>query len=139
MAKTTKNGNLVKIIIDETAVAGQKGGSINRGTSTVDTTTKDNDGWNDFEAGQNEWSADFDGLVVLEDEGYTALLEAWRAKKRVKVKYGTEDAWEEGMAIITSLSESAPMNDRCTFSCSLTGCGKLEPKTKEIMSVERKK
>ena len=138
LQKRTQNSNLVKVYIDGVAVAGQKDASINRGTSTVDITTKDNDGWNDYEAGQNEWSADFGGLVILNDAGYEALLNAWRTKKKVAVKYGTEEEWEEGMALITSLPSTAPTNDRTTFSCSLTGCGELVPKKAEVEDVVRK-
>ena len=128
------SGNTVLIKIDDTVVAGQKEASINMNTSTVDTTTKTTaSGWASNTAEMNDWSIDCGGLVDLEDDGYQALKNAWRTKTHVTIQYGTEDAWEEGEAVITSLSESAPMNDRCTYSASFTGTGELEPKTKSLM------
>lgn len=125
------SGNLVLIKIDDVVVAGQKDASINMNTSTVDTTTKTTaTGWASNTAEMNDWSIDCGGLIDLEDEGYKKLKDAWRTKKHVVVQYGTEEAWEEGEAVITSLSESAPMNDRCTYSASFTGTGELTAKTK---------
>ena len=126
------SGNLVLIEIDNVVIAGQKDASINMNTSTVDTTTKTTaTGWASNTAEMNDWSIDCGGLIDLEDEGYKKLKDAWRNKRHVTVKYGTADAWEEGEAVITSISESAPMNDRCTYSASFTGTGELVPKTKE--------
>ena len=121
------SGNLVLIKIDGVIVAGQKEASINMNTSTVDTTTKTSaTGWASNTAEMNDWSIDCGGLIDLEDNGYKMLKDAWRNKKHVIVEYGTEDSFERGEACITSISESAPMNDRCTYSASFTGTGALE-------------
>ena len=134
------SGNLVLIKIDGVVIAGQKEASINMNTSTVDTTTKTTaTGWASNTAEMNDWSIDCGGLIDLEDNGYKMLKDAWRNKKHVIVQYGTEDAYEEGEACITSISESAPMNDRCTYSASFTGTGPLEPVEKGQKPVPLKK
>lgn len=126
------SGNLVLIEIDGVVIAGQKDASINMNTSTIDTTTKTTaTGWASNTAEMNDWSIDCGGLIDLEDEGYKKLKDAWRKKQHVTVKYGTAEAWEQGEACISSLSESAPMNDRCTYSASFVGTGELVSKTKE--------
>lgn len=120
------SGNMIFICIDNEEIAGQKGASINYSTTDVDVTVKRNAGWTNAEAETNEWTVDCDGLVDLTDNGYAKLKKAWREKKKVEVKYGTEDRYEKGMAIVSSIQESAPLNDRCTWSASFKGCGQLE-------------
>lgn len=127
--RKTVDGNSIIFLIDGVKVAGQKSASLNRNTSTVDVTTKDAEGWAENEVGQNDWSGDFDGLINLSDEGYKKLKEAQNKRQPVFAKYGDSQAWEEGWAVITSLSDSAPANDRCTYSCSVTGMSALVIRT----------
>lgn len=129
--RKTVDGNSIIFLIDGVRVAGQKSASLNRNTGTVDVTTKDAEGWTENEVGQNDWSGDFDGLINLADEGWKKLKEAQNSRTPVFVKYGNSQEWEEGWAIISSLSDSAPANDRCTYTCSIIGMNALVMKTAE--------
>lgn len=128
------SGNSVLIKIGENVLAGQKNATMNYNTTDVDTTVKLNAGWTNAEAETNEWSIDCDGLLELDCQGYKALKTAWRNKQKVTIEYGgtqSGDSYESGSAIISSISESAPLNDRCTFSASFKGTGELVEKTRE--------
>lgn len=128
------SGNKVLIKIGEHVLAGQKGATMNYNTTDVDTTVKLNAGWTNAEPETNEWSIECDGLLELECDGYKAIKQAWRNKTKVTIEYGgTEltETYETGQAIVSSISESAPLNDRCTFSASFKGTGELTEKTRE--------
>lgn len=122
-------GNTVRVTVGATLIGGQQGCSINRGTNTSDTTTKDSGVWEDAEATGLNWSIDCDGLVVVDDEAIDALITAWKSMQKVTVKYGTPTKFEEGQAIIESLSQNAPQKEKCTYSVTLKGCGELQSKT----------
>lgn len=109
-------------------VAGQRGATVNRATETADTTTKDSDGWQENEPTIRNWSVDFDGLEVENDEGLSHLNEHWRKNKKVKVRVLNSggDA-EEGLAVITSLTEEKPHDGEKTYSATVTGSGPLTP------------
>lgn len=128
------SGNSILIKIDGEILAGQKGATINYNTTDVDTTVKLNAGWTNAEAETNEWDISCDGLLELSCEGYKKLKKAWREKRKVEVEYGGTkegDSFEKGMALISSISESAPLNDRCTFSANFKGTGQLVEATRE--------
>lgn len=133
------SGNMIFVSIDGEEIAGQKGATINYSSTDVDTTVKRNAGWTNAEPETNEWTVDCDGLVDLVDEGYKKLKKAWREKKKVVIKYGTEDAFETGEALISSIQEQAPLNDRCTWSASFKGCGELTEGVKEELPSSKMK
>lgn len=121
----TINGNSVKIYIDGECVAYQKECSLNMSSSTVDVTTKDSDGWTDVEIGTNDWTMDLSGLIEATPGGYKKMKNKWRNKELFDVVYGRPGDFEVGRGLFTSLSESAPLNDRCPFNASIQGVGAL--------------
>lgn len=109
------------------AVAGQKGGKLNRSADTVDTTTKDGAGWKESRAGLLEWSIDGDGVFVHGNEGLKALEKAFLERKVIKVKMGMETGLAyEGNAIITDFPLDMPYDNDVTYSVKLQGTGALE-------------
>ena len=109
-----------------TVVAGQRGAELSRSADTFDSTSKDSEGWKDNEAGLKEWSIETDGLLIEDDEGYQALEEAFMNSEKVKVQFASKTgAKYSGMAVVTSFPISAPYDDLVTYTCSLTGAGKL--------------
>jgi TP901-1 family phage major tail protein len=107
-----------------TKVAGQKGGTFNRSSDTLDLTSKDNAGWQDEDYGTASWSIDADGLLVESDAGYTALEDAFDNKEFVLVRWETAAGNKyEGSAIITDFSTEAPYDDNATYSITLNGKG----------------
>jgi TP901-1 family phage major tail protein len=107
-----------------TKVAGQKGGTLNRGYDTIDITSKDNSGWQDEEYGNANWSIEADGLLVEDDAGFLALETAYEGAEYVKVRFQTQAGNKyEGSAIISDFSVEAPYDDQATYSLTLNGKG----------------
>jgi len=105
-------------------VAGQRGGTFNRGYDTIDVTSKDNNGWQDEEYGNGNWSIEADGLLVESDEGFKLLEAAFDNAEYVKVRFQTQAGNKyEGQAIISDFSIEAPYDDSATYSLSLNGKG----------------
>ncbi len=76
----------VAIKVDGTVIAGQRGATLNRSGETLDTTTKDSNGWLENEAGMKEWGVDCDGLLIKDDVGFTALETAFNNGDKVTVE-----------------------------------------------------
>jgi TP901-1 family phage major tail protein len=107
-----------------TKVAGQRGGTFNRSSDTLDLTSKDNAGWQDEDYGTASWSIEADGLLVESDTGYAALEDAFDGKEFVLVRWETAAGNKyEGSAIITDFSTEAPYDDSATYSITLNGKG----------------
>lgn len=128
-------GNDIRLTVGATLIGGQQNCSLNMETETSETTTKDSGVWAESEAVGLSWAIDCDGLVVVDDEGLVALESAWEAMEAVDVKYGTATDFKSGKAIITSLSQNAPMKEKCTYTVSLQGVG---PLTKKPVAVKSK-
>lgn len=109
-----------------TTVAGQRGASLNRDAETMDTTSKDSEGWNESIAGFKSWSVDADGLLTGDDAGYLALETAYMEGETVLISLTTTGGSKyEGKAIISSFPLSAPYDDLATYEVSFTGTGAL--------------
>lgn len=114
-----------------TKVAGQRGASLSRDAETMDTTSKDTDGWNESIAGFKSWSIEADGLFTENDEGYLALETAYMNGDTVLINLTTPSGGKyEGNAIITSFPLEASYDDVATYELSFTGTGELTKKAK---------
>lgn len=70
--------------------------------------------------------------VFNKDVGFEKLLELFKKREPVKLKYGFADnsgSYEEGMFVITSLEESSPADDDATFTAQFENSGAVETKT----------
>lgn len=113
-----------------TKVAGQRGGTFNRSSDTIDLTSKDSDGWMDEDYGMASWGIEADGLLVEDDAGYMALENAFDNKGIVLVRWETAGGNQyEGEAIITDFPTEAPYDDNATYSITLNGKGKYTKTT----------
>ena len=109
------------------AIGGQRGGKLNRSGDTVDTTTKDDNGWKASRLGLLEWSIDGDGIYIENDEGYGLLEEAFLNKEVVLVKMAVSKGLKfEGEAIITDFPVDMPFDNEVTYTVKLQGTGALE-------------
>lgn len=110
-----------------TKIGGQRGGTINRDKDTIESTSKDSAGFKEFEAGLKEWTIETDGLVVVDDEAFSALEDSFmndtKLKVHAKMPSGTK---YEGMALVTSLPTEIPFDDLVSWSATFQGTGKLE-------------
>lgn len=117
-----------------TALAYSTSHTLNCNLATIDVTSKDSAGWTDILPGLRDWSIDVEGMVALDsttNAEYLYTLYSGRTKVMLKFSSNNsaDDYWH-GYAYITSLSISAPMEDKTTFSASFAGDGVLTKSTK---------
>ena len=118
-------GNDIMVSLGGEVIGGQKDCSLNRESSTADVTTKESGMWSEEEITGLSWSVDLSGFVTTDYEKIDKLQEAWRNAEQVDVKYGKPGRYEQGKAIITSLSTNSAAKDKTTYSLSLKGYGPL--------------
>lgn len=123
-------GSKVKVYIGAVAtgkvLAGQRSATLNRSAETIDTTTKDGNGWAESEVGMKSWSIDCDGAFIESDVAYTELEAAFLAGANVEVYVQfPSGAKYAGEAAITDFPLEFPFDDLVTYSISLQGSGAL--------------
>lgn len=109
-------------------LGGQRGATLNRSTSTADTTNKDSDpGWESNIPILNSWSIEADALLLTDDAAYADLKDAWRNRTQINVRVNDTEAGttETGLATITDFPMEAPHDDMATVSITLQGTGAL--------------
>lgn len=112
-----------------TTVGAQRGASLSMSAETLDKTSKDSEGWMESLAGMRSWSISTDGLLILDDEGYLAIEDAYMLGNNVLIQMTTKSgALYEGDAIITTVDLDAPYDDLANYSAEFTGAGKLTKK-----------
>lgn len=116
----------VKVAEEYVSVAGQRGATLNRSASTIDVSNKVSGDWAKAISGMKSWSVDADGLLPLDDAGFTALETAFNtsAKVLIQIAKGT-DLIYSGEAYITDFPIEAPYDDVATYSVSFAGNGEL--------------
>lgn len=109
-----------------TAVAGQRGATLNMSLSTIDITSKDSNRWTELIAGIKEWSVEFDALVVADDAGYSALRNAFLNGETVQIQLITaEGDTYQGTGIITDFPHTFAYDDAQTYKVTVKGSGAL--------------
>jgi TP901-1 family phage major tail protein len=118
-----QNGTAVVLKIEGTTIAKGKSNGFNLSRALIDISNKDSNGWKESLYGQGSGSFDFDGVF---DEaatyGYDELYAALVAKTVLTVRMTsatTGEKYYEAECMITSLNNTAPMEDAQTFSCTL--------------------
>lgn len=108
------------------AVGGQRNATLNETVETIDITSKESNGWSEFDYGLGSWTISFDGVHIKNENGFNLLKTAMRNKKKVKVRImENEDTIEEGEALLTSRDLEAPYDAEATYSGELQGTGPL--------------
>jgi len=108
-------------------LGGQRGATLNRTKETIESTTKDSNGWREYKSGFKEWSLDCDGTVVVNDEAYDMLEDAFDDKTPIQARVLMPSGKEySGDVLITDFPIELPYDDLVTYSLSLTGSGQLK-------------
>lgn len=117
----------VKALDTGKLLAGQQGASISRSASEIDVSTKGTN-WAEKLAGQLSWSISCDGLLVVDDEAYDYLEEAFHNRQMVEVyvEYPNGKKYE-GMCHILTADLDAPFGDACSYTFEFGGTGELKP------------
>jgi len=108
------------------SVAGQRGANLNRSVDEADLTSKDSLGWHEGAPTIKNWSIDFDGLVVEDDEAYKLLEAAYMESEILQVQVTTPAGNKySGKAFLTDFPIDAPYDDAMTYTGTLQGTGPL--------------
>lgn len=108
-----------------TVVGGQSGATLNRETNVIEVTSKES-GWAENLSGIKSWSIECEGYVVVSDQAYEALEEAWEDGVEIDAEIVVPSGKTyTGKAIIASFPLEAPQDDAMTFSLTLQGTGAL--------------
>lgn len=107
-------------------VGGQRNSPLNQSADSLDGSHKAGGGWKSNLQGLKSWSMDYDGLVILSDEGLQILNYCFRNSKQVHVKLEYEDGSNRtGWAYVTSYQEDNSHTGVQTLKVSLQGVGPI--------------
>jgi len=121
-----------------TAVAFSTSASISLSMDTRDISNKGSAGWRELLEAQMSWSASLEGLYAINDSGSSAVknyddlfdLLTGRESTFLELSTGvTGDFYYYGQVFLTSLEQSAPMEDNMTFSATFEGTANLQKGT----------
>ena len=127
MASTgAMNGTAIVLKVDGVTIAKLKSNTFKVNRAGIDVSNKDSAGWKEQIYGQGSGGFDFEG-VFAEDgnwgfkQGYLAIVN----KTNVTAKWAgaTGDTYYQATCIVTSMTETAPMEDAVTFSGTLEMTG----------------
>lgn len=117
------NGTAILLSVEGTSIAKLKTNSMAINAATIDVSNKSSGGWKESIYGQRSGSFDFEG--VFDEAGSWGFDEAFAAigaKTVLTVRWSsavTGDKYYEAECLLTSISQSAPMEDAVTFSGTL--------------------
>jgi predicted secreted protein len=121
------NGTLVMVAVEGENIACTTGATFSGTNATIDATCKDNDGAEDFLAGNQGWTISVNGNSKYDAAtGISDLETVWFNKTIVTLTWGTGvtgDPYKQGEAIITAFNEEAPLNAVSTWSVTFQGKG----------------
>lgn len=140
------NGTLMLIKTDAasggnasaTAIAMTTSASISVNMETRDISQKGSQGWRDLLEAQKSWSASAEGVYAIKDasgsavKGFTDLFTNLGNREQIYLELTTGvtgDKYYSGKAYVTSIEQTAPMEDNATFSVSFEGTGELSEAT----------
>lgn len=121
-----------------TAFAFSTSASISLSMDTRDISNKSSAGWRELLEAQMSWSASVEGLYALNDASSSAVknyddlyaLLTSRTATFLELSSGvTGDKYYYGQVFLTSLEQSAPMEDNMTFSATFEGTAALSEAT----------
>ena len=116
------NGTAVLLYDGATAIGYGTSIGLNLSRSPIDVSSKNSAGWKESIYGQGSGSFDFEG-VFTEDStvSFSTLYTKLAAKTTITAKWASAVAGDKNYSasvLLTSLSQSGPMEDKITFSAT---------------------
>lgn len=109
-----------------TAVGGQRGATMSDSVDTIETTHKLSGGAKTYEYTFSDATISCDGVYILNDAGYNALVDAMRQKKKVKVRWQEQgDDVYEGTFLVVSRDLEGAYDSEATYSMELQRDGEI--------------
>ncbi len=94
-----------------------------------ETTTKDSDGWREFDGGLKDWTATAESLYVESDVGQDALFDALVDNQKLHFRFqpqtGPGRRKYEGTGLITDWELAEPLDERDVLDIQIRGSGTL--------------
>lgn len=107
-------------------VGGQRGATMSDTVDTVETTHKLSGGAKTYEYTFSDATISCDGVYILNDEGYNALVGAMRQKQKVKVRWQEKgDDIYEGEFLVVSRDLEGAYDSESTYSMELQRTGDI--------------
>lgn len=127
MAQQQIQGLNILVYAGDKLIGGQKNCTLSMEADTIDVSNKNDFGWSSFIAGAKSWTVSCDGQFMTEDEGQTALMDAFLASTEVAIEMKNSDntVYYGGNAVITSLELEAAFDDVFAYSVEFQGKGAL--------------
>lgn len=134
------NGSLISLFINDSGyekIAHLTSKGMDLSTNMIDVTNDDTGGWAASLASLRSGKFSADGIVVWDegatDQNWDQLYAAWLAGTKLTIRMNSHasgtpivgDYYYQGDVYIDSLSESAPMYDKVTFTASFTITGAI--------------
>lgn len=109
------------------SLGGQRGATLRRSASTIDTSCKTNNGWKTSNVGLKEWGIDADGIIVVSNDGYDKIKQCFDARETVQVAIDIPETSERyyGLAVIVDFPIDAPYDQAATYKLKLEGASEL--------------
>jgi|688.fasta_scaffold46092_7 predicted secreted protein len=120
------NGTAVVLKINGTTVANLKSNTMSFTRALIDVSNKDSGGWKESIYGQGSATFDFEGVFVENGNwGFSQAFVALNSKSTFTARWSgpAGDIYYQATCLISSLSETAPMEDAVTFSGTLEMTG----------------
>jgi hypothetical protein len=123
----------IKILGDYIPIGCLTNNSFSESSETIETTTRDNAGWNTSKPIKQSYNISFDGIQVnsttaggnFNVASYDKLKEIKRNRQLIdwKIQGSNFPIVDYGKAYLTEISEASPVNELITFSGTLLGFG----------------
>ena len=135
MASTTPfNATNIGIYVDNTLIAYARSGSFSVNIAEIDTTSKDNSGWQNNILGMRDWTMEVEAIITLDAaSSLDSVFDLATGRTSCNIKFSSEtsgDNYYHGTAYVTSLTANAPMEDVGTWSATFKGSGALTQSNK---------
>lgn len=128
MAKV--NGSTLFVTVGENRIAKTTGYNISVEMSRLDTTSNDNGYFADHIPHIGSWTLSSDSLLIYDGYSYGDLYSAFTTRQRVWLSIGDETNYTLlGLATISTLSQTGPLEAVPTISVEFKGVGELYQST----------
>lgn len=125
-----QNGTAVILYADYYPFAYGKTNSLTLSRAAIDVSNKGSNGWKETIYGQGSGSFDFEGIFVeAASWGYIEAYNAMVNKTVLTIKMSSDhigDKYYQGTCLITSLKNTAPMEDAQTWAATFELVGEIE-------------
>lgn len=123
------NATRIGVYVDGSLVTHATSGELSISANMIDVTTKDNAGWSESIAGLKSATLSVEAMFAFDAaKGFSDLFTALDNGTQVALKFGTAETGDTTYnmnAFITSLNNSAPMEEAATMSAEFQVSGAI--------------